>query len=57
VAKRAEQVGSTDIAYQHCVTGEYAVRHAVAGVLVADDADRLGRMARRGEDLGRDLAE
>ena len=52
-----EQVGPADVADEQRVAGEHAVRDLVVGMLVDDDADRLGRVARRRQDLERHLAE
>ena len=52
-----EQVGAADVADEQRVAGEHAVGDRVVGMLVHDDADRLGRVPRCRHDLQGDVAE
>ena len=54
---RGKQVGPTDIADEERVAGEHRVRRRVVGVLVDQDADRLGSVTRRRDDLEGDASE
>jgi hypothetical protein len=54
---RREQIGTADVADEQGVTGEHCVRGRVVDVRIDDDADRLGRVAGRGQDVQRDVAE
>ena len=54
---RGKQVGPTYIADEERVAGEHRVWRRVVGVLVDQDADRLGSVTRRRDDLEGDASE
>ena len=56
-ADRGQQVGAADVAHEQGVPGQHAVRRRIVGVFPDHHADRLGRVARRGQDLQGHLAQ
>ena len=52
-----EQIGAAHIADEQGVAREDSIGHLVVRMLVHDDADRLGRVSRRRQDLERHFAE
>jgi hypothetical protein len=57
VSADASRVGPADVADEQRVPGQDAVRDPVARMLVHDEADRLRRVAGRGQHLDRHLAQ
>ena len=56
-ADRCQQVGTTDVADEQCVTGEDAVGDLVVGVLVDHDAQRFRGVPRCVAELERHITE
>ena len=56
-ASVGKKIWATHIADKQRVAGEYAVGHLIVGVLVDNDAYRLGRVSRCRENLQGDLAQ
>jgi hypothetical protein len=54
---RGHQIGTPDIAHEQRVAGEHRGGNVVVRVLVHDNADRLGGVARGGDDLESDLPQ